>query len=408
MVKQEPVRVSGAILFERNLLDPVQLISTSVIYLFCCIMLASDASYVKFLVIFSLFCGLFNYHLESYRSFERIRRSVYTMESADKPALRAFLSSHLRYVRPVHIFEHPTDGFTDAFTSPKVNSSDDQHTTAKNDTYRWVNKMMKFFWPYLSHVVHHELNNFLVNSRGLARSKGGLKRLLYAFFKHVDANIMAIEHCELGTNAPCIKRIHVEDERRDGLGLRRSLIYDLDLNYEGNMNIALICRYCCCCTSRLGLKDVFVHLNSRLILGPIDSRFPSIERISYSLLKLPKFGYKGIALVELAELRLAKRSINRLIKEHLLYPTTISIDLKNLVNKLGKRQETVEDLHQPGRIESSNENQNNQPEYIPWHTRFVARLMYSACICTNFCLRFCQDERLNQESRRLERLRRPG
>lgn len=406
MVKREPVRVPGVILFERNLLDPVLLISTCIIYLFCCIILPSDASFVTFLVIFSLLCGLFNYHLESYRSFIRIRKCVRSLELDDKPALKDFLSSHLRYLKPGHVFEHPTGGLETAFAAQQSETLENQQKAlAKNDTYRWANKMINFFWPYLSHVVHHELNEFLANSRSLVRTSVGLKRLLYAFFRQVDANILAIEHCELGSNAPHIKSIHVLDEGKDDDASKRSLIYDLDLVYEGNMNISFICRYFCCCNSRLGLKDVFIHLSSRFIIGPIDSRRPSIEKFSFSLLKLPKFGYKGIALVELAELRIAKRSINRLIKEHILFPKVVSLTLEDLIENIKARQQeqAQQIVNQPGRIGSSQDN-DQRTEQLPWTTRILARLMFCTCMCSNFCLRCCQEEKLNRDSQRLQRL----
>jgi hypothetical protein len=308
------------------------------------------------------------------------------------------------------VFEHPTDGAEVALALPKAGTPDKQKSAAKLDTYRWVNKMINFFWPYLSHVVHHELNEFLANSRAMARDGVGLKRLLYAFVKQVDANILAIERCELGSNAPYIKSIHVLDEVKPSDGKKSSLVYDLDLIYEGNMNISFICRYFCCCNSRLGLKDVFVHLSSRLIVGPIDSTKPTIEKFSFSLLKLPKFGYKGIALVELAELRLAKRSINRLIREHLLYPKTISLTLENLLESIKTRQqEEARQVSHPLRpvlssIETSHNNNNcNNEEQLPWTTRLVARLLFCTCMCSNLCLRFCQDEKLNRDSQRLRR-----
>jgi hypothetical protein len=404
MTRPEPVRISGVILFEKNLLDPVIWASTSIIYVFCHITFASDASFVTFLFIVSLFCGLFNYHLESYRSFRRIRRHIHLLESDDKPGLKAFLSSHLRYLKPNHVFEHPADTTEMAFAVPFEKVPDDRKAPAKHDTYRWANKVISFFWPYLSHVVHHELNEFLAKSQILAENNVGLKRVLFAFIKQIDANILAIERCELGSNAPYIKSIHVSDKIDDQKGGKRLLVYDLDLIYEGNMDIAFICRYFCCCNSRLGLKDVFVHLSSRLTVGPIDDLQPSIEGISISLLKLPKFGYKGIALVELARLRLARRSINRLIKTYLLYPKSISMTFKDLLETINCRnqQEARNDtVHDARRVELAVHN-DNQPEPLSWSTRCIARLMFCACMCSNFCLRICQEEKLNQSSQQLE------
>lgn len=403
MAKQEPVRLSGVLLFERNLLDLALLISTSSIYLFCCATLNTDGSFVKFVAVFSSLCTLFNYHLESYRSFKTIRKCVHSLEADDKPALRAFLSSHLRYLKPGHVFEYPGDKTEFVLESRKCDEFNNQKHPVKQDTYRWANKIIGFFWPYLSHVVHHELNEFLARSKVLATTEVGLKRMLYAFVKQVDANILSIERCELGSNAPYIKSIHVSDERQDKDNPKRSLVYDLDLIYEGNMNISFICRYFCCCDSRLGLKDVFVHMSSRLIVGPIDDQAAMIEKFSFSLLSLPRFGYKGIALVELARLKIARRSLNRLIKEHLLFPRRVSIATEDLLANTKKRQQEVLQeaaTNQPGQMGTSNDSaRGSQPS--PWTTRLVARLMLGTCLCSNWCLNICQEERLNLDSRRL-------
>lgn len=415
MVQHEPVRLSSVLLFGRNLLDPINLISTCAIYLLCNIILARSVSLVIFLLLFSLCCWLFHCHLESYRSFRLVKRYIKSLEANDGPALKSFLANHLRYIYPNYAFEHPTSAVVVPRSTIQSNLFRNKiklvvvaPTAQANpiDSYRWANKMISFFWPYLSHVVHHELNEFLRNSSMLVRNAIGLKRFFFAFLRQVDANIIAVEHCELGSNAPYIKNIHVLDEDQDD-ETRGSLVYDLDLVYEGNMNISFICRYFGCCNSRLGLKDVFVHLSPRIIIGPIDHRVPTIKQFSLSLLTLPKFGYKGIALVELAELKLARRSINRAIKDHLLYPKTISMTLEEIVEIIRnrRRQQEQQQVHEanenrPGVLDDQSESLR-----LPWTTRLVARLMFCTCICSNYCLRFCQEEKLlNESSRRLRDL----
>lgn len=396
---QSEARLSSATLFKKNLLDPVIYISTSATYILCHLF-ARHASPATFLVIFGCLYWLLNRHIEAYRSFAVTRRWVRILETRGQ-AMDSFLGT---------FYACEPDISRDSLTRRQ----DISHHQPSRDSFDWINKIISIFWPYLSHVVHHELNEFLRTSSALVRNQVGLKRLLYAFVQQIDANILAIEHCELGARAPFIKSLMVYDPIEQA---KASLVYDLDLAYEGNMSIVFICRYFCCCSSRMGLRDVFVHLKSRLALGPIDSAKPALEGISFSLLELPEFGYKGIALVELTQLKLAKRSINRLIREHVLYPKCVSIKMSEMEAKMkenakakaqqAKKKSTPDDQRAPNESSAINE-QTGMTARLPWGTRLLARMMYFTCMCSNCCLRCFESDdhhRGDQAHKGLERLR---
>lgn len=371
-----PVRLSGLILFKYNLLDPLTLVSTCATYLLC-LVIGRHLSALGFLTLFASIIWLFQRHIESYRSFRVTRRWVRALER-DEELVSAFLAvNFIDDCKPARAVERHVD------------------------TYLWINRIINFFWPYLSHVVHHELNEFLAQSGSLAQSRVGLKRFLYALVRQLDANILAIEHCELGARAPFIKSLVVSNE-----GARnKTMVYDLDLAYEGNMNMSFICRYCCCCSSQVGFKDVFVHLKSRLMIGPIISEVPSVEAIAFSLLEQPAFGYKGIALVELAELKVAKRSIDRLIKDHLLYPKQIRLTAAELQAKMKERErsalEAAQQVARDGGSGGEFEEVSASPVGRPaLGARILAQLAYFACICSNGCLRCCCQQERRRASER--------
>lgn len=367
-MEQEPTRINGAKLFKRNLLDRTQLVTTTIIYLIC-LSISKESSIfsLAFILPFGLTCWLVNRCLESYKSFKRVNSCVKRL-SANKRLLRAFLSVHVgsRFAIDRSV-----------------------------DTFRWTNKIIAFFWPQLSHIVHHELNEFLVQSRNFVHSDEGMKRLLFAVVRQLDANILAIERCQLGAKAPYIKNIRVFDEIKS-----KTLVYDLDLAYDGNMNMLFSCKYFGCCTTRLGLRDVFMHFKGRTIIGPIREDIPKVDKIKFTLLELPEFGYKGVALVELAELKLARRAINRLIEQYLLYPETVSVSIDDLLESLKKKpgpkadevsgplqvdDERTRDICTDTRCKTAGRHSNI--DHLPWTTRFAARCILCTFLCSNCCLR---------------------
>ena len=383
----EPSRMSSALLLKMNLLDPVLYISTILAYLIS-YLLANESSTLVF--VFSLTYWIFNYHIESYRSFKLVRRSVNKL-NRNRKSMQLFLGAHLGH---------------------------NLSLSYQVDTFRWANKLIASLWPHVSHVVHFKLNEFIKTSRTFSRPTASTTvRLLYAIGRQIDASVVAIEHCQLGAKAPYVKSIKVMvdyESQRGGNGdgwakivgkrhrahskLRKSrrmtnklLVYDLSLAYEGNMNISLIYKYLCSCNSRLGLRDVFIHLRSRLAIGTIDEVGPSLERLAFSLLELPEFGYRGIAIVELARLRLVRRSINRLIKEKLLFPKAISLDLEELMSGKGSgrapNQVATKTVSSRRPIASRIADQDQ--EQLPLCTRLFAKLLVCSCLCTNCCLSWC-------------------
>lgn len=332
----ETYRISSIQLFVRNLFDTTVLISTCMIF---AISFASTthSTLQSFLLMFSIFTWLINHQIELYRSFNNVRDCVRVL-SRDRGRLKSFLKDYM---------------------GAKSTASETR------DTFKWMNEVIAFFWPHLSHVIHHELNDFLKNFNSLARSKGDIKKLFYAIIKQLDTKILAIERCELGARAPYIREISLADCPKDVL-----VAYNISMAYEGNMNISFICRYFCCSSRRIGLKDVFINFNGRLSVGR------SLEDVTVTLMELPKFGYKGIALVELAELKIARRAINNLISEHLLHPRSMSLNLRTIMSN------TL-------RVAPDSESDTDE---VPLRTKLVARMLLLGCFCSNCCIRCCQEE----------------
>lgn len=424
----EPYRVSNFDLFKRNLLDPTIYLTITIAYLICkLVIIGTSSSILSSIISFGVIFLIIDYHIESYRSFTSIKQTVDVL-SKDNKLRKEFLSTHLGYnpSRQVRVpIVNPNSLTDNAIEEIQVEVAESIEIDRK-DTFHWINRIILFFWPYLSHLIHFELNEFFRNqieSGSMGRSEERTKRLLYALLRQLNTNILVIERCQLGDQAPFLRNISVSegcvkkeaskaeaevegkqqqqqqqikfniDKIKETNETGKTLVYNINLDYSGDMNISVIYRYLCCCTSRVGLRDVFLHFNMQLIVGPIKSDIPFIDQLSFTLLELPEFGYRGIALVELAELKFVRRVINRLITEHLLYPQKISISLKQLIETL---------LNGPKEVEVKAENivskqlppvqqqQQQQNDDLSCRTRIAANLLLFGCMCSNAFLRCCQ------------------
>lgn len=493
--KRESFRVSGFILFKRNLFDLTLIILVVLSYIATRLLISKNSSFLTFILVFSCLFLSINYHIESYRAFVSIRKTVKSL-SKDEKLRKSFLSVHLGYSSKHKAAHH---GYTfhesvNRETSKSNNKADsnrgkifspqskaahgessldykwtkwspsqdaqelfDIKTTDRGDSFNWMNKIITFFWPYLSHVIHYELNEFFrdqIDSGSLARSNEELKRLVYAILRQLDTNILVIEKCQLGHQAPFIKELSISEETSRFLGDKKSdrvkvakatdtnnakgsnnldqskgkifksiqidsnkqnqlnsksskfLVYNVDLEYNGDMNIAVIYKYFCCFSSRFGLKDVFLHFKLRFVLGPIEANIPFIDRVSFTLLELPQFGYKGIALAELAELKVVRGVINRLITKNLLYPRSASVSLHELLDTLINGPKTRKQRIALKRLQEEKERQeaerkeaeknliaNAGSAEVSFWTRFAANALLFGCMCSNLLLQTCQSTR---------------
>lgn len=533
--KREAFRVSGYLLFKKNLLDLSLFTSVLFSYTICHLIVSSDSSLITFIVVFSSIFMSINYHIESYRAFLAVNTSVDCLKR-DKKLRETFLSTHLGYNSNCQgyatldrVINKVNDSNTNSNSDTErgkffpvklsikegVQSSLDQKWVRwspshdnnrqnfnrklerggininKCDSFHWMNRIIKFFWPYLSHVIHYELNEFFreeIDSGNLARSNEELKRLFYAILKQLDTNILVIERCQLGNQAPIIKDLSVSEEenslddkysieedkfiapgvevaggyqdtvsvKTNKLSLRRGkvrnnkdkipgkqtsriesnnkqvgqkqqpeqqqstnkrgklLVYNVNLEYNGDINIAIIYKYFCCLSSRFGLKDIFLHFKLRFILGPIKENIPFIDQVSFTLLELPEFGYKGIALAELAELKIVRSVINRLITKNLLYPRLVSVSLHELLDTLingPKTREQRKELKLRQQRKAENRAKKNLPESdgsrdkaeVSIWTRLYANTLLLGCICSNFLLRSCQSTTTDDQSEEMGR-----
>lgn len=524
--KKESFRVSGYLLFKKNLLDLSLFISILFSYIICKLIVSTNYSLITFTLVFSCIFMSINYHIESYRAYLAVNSCIECL-NRNKKLRETFLQTHLGYslncrshattkeliIKNINLktnsksntdqgrffplnpagesdFQSSLDqkwirwptstGFDHESFSQKLERSG--VNIDKCDSFHWINRIIKFFWPYLSHVIHYELNEFFreeIDSGNLARSNEELKRLFYAILKQLDTNILVIEKCQLGNQAPIIKDLSVLEEKNSlerivsfekgsigsnevevasghqdiasikinklfkrvrvqnymnkqirgkqiNTSTRRKngnkqieqkqqsskkkgkfLVYNINLEYNGDMNIAVIYKYFCCLSSRFGLKDVFLHFKMRFILGPIKENMPFIDQVSLTLLELPEFGYKGIALAELAELKIVRGVINRLISKNLLHPRSVSVSLHELLDtlingpktrqqrkELKLKQQEVENRAKKDLSESGGA--KGKPEVSIW-TRFYANTLLLGCVCSNFLLRSCQSKADDQK-----------
>lgn len=512
----EPYRVSGYALFKRNLLDPTLHTSVCIVYLLSKL-LTRNSNQLSFVVLFIFIFALINHHIESYRSFVIVEKSVNKL-SNDYELRKKFLSTHLGYdPRSKRNKQALDDGRIEMHKLEKTSASQStgQHRQQRRqghessrmatalpmvepetideqtkDSFRWINRIIIFFWPYLSHLIHFELNEFFkdkIESGSMARSEEGTKRLFYAIIRQLDTNVLVIEKCQLGAQTPLIRNLSATEgtitpppdagkrvakktkkptkSKRmvDLMGLKtvmsdlmsprseqqsigsdektnykqddhKTLVYNFDLVYNGDMDISVIYRYFCCCSSRVGLKDIFLHFNIQITLGPIRDEMPFIDEVSFTLLELPDFGYKGIALAELTELKIVKKLINRIIRDHLLHPRKVTVSLRELFAKLtngpsrrpqqqrglggpldnddrgqaSKQDESMSRIEpHPGKIISSSERpvsmtpttssnqqqqqqQRNEDHGVSFWTRLQANALICGCMSANFLMRCCQ------------------
>lgn len=374
----EPFRISSFDLLERYLGDPVLYVTVTVIFLICQTF-TKNSSFVVLLFTFALVYWVVNHHIESFRSFKCIRSYLYKLSSDDE-LRRYFLTTHLGYSNQRCICL--SDATKDLPYFRDVTRS----------SFNWLNTIIANFWPYLSHVIHYELDEFLreqIESGSLAVSEKKGKRLFYALVRQLDTNILIVERCQLGSSAPYIKDIAVfssdvvnRDDEEIGQ-TKKTLSFDIDFGYNGDMNIALVYRYFFCCSSRFGLKDVYLHTKARVTLGPIEYDLPVVDLVSLTLLELPDFGYKGIALVELAELRLARSAIYKLIESHILYPRLVSINIRDIYDRLANGPVEKKQIVSPDTME-------RQRNAVSLWTKCMARCVLCSCLCSNWCLRCCQ------------------
>lgn len=439
----EPYRVSSFILFKRNLLDPTLCVSTCTVYLLCRCMLRETCS-LSFVLMFLCLAFVINHHIDSYRSFVAVNESTEIL-SKDYTLRRTFLSTHLGYnpKRRVHVQPKETGGEAPGDRPGKtVTISEDRPELIEEkpiDSFHWMNKIITFFWPYLSHLIHFELNEFFrdqIESGTLGRSNDSIQRLYYAILRQLNANVLAIERCQLGHQAPFIKNLAcfegnaITESRLENkknatkvvVGAKeasrkasspgtidplnqvsnqgKTLVFNIELEYNGDMDISVIYRYLCCCSSKMGLKDVFLHFNLQIVFGPIKADIPFTDQISFTLLEKPEFGYRGIALVELGEVRIVRRVVNALISDYLLHPRMVTVRLSDLLDTLingppsREQRRRLQDAKRVARKRSLLTKSGKQE--VSLFASFTAKAILLGCFCSNVCLRACQRNRADE------------
>lgn len=422
IIKSNPItgeacRISGVRLFQYNLLDPSLYISVVVVFTFCKLIFA-DCKSVSFILTFGSIFFLINHQIDAYRSFKAVRQNIKIL-SLDEQIRGAFMSAYLGsgYNNPSQTSQTKPDECPAFESSIKFAQGQKMGLEYdKQDSFKWINKLIVFFWPSLSRVIHSQLDEFFereIKSGQMSRSNRKLIRLAHAIITQFQSNVLCIEKFQLGRQTPRVEHLTIKESnstscrkvmvhsncratynggRRHHHHLRapktivtnnKMIITDLDVHYNGDMNLTLICRNVCCFNSRIGLKDIFLKFRFRFVWGPIVKGSPFVNSMSITLLERPDFGYKGIALVELAQLKVARRLIIRLIEQHLLYPRMVSIDLKQLiedaVNAPAQRNEP-----------SPNVQTGPKSDETSCFTRLLARTLLQGCLCSNYCLRMCQ------------------
>lgn len=438
----EEFRVPAHQLFVANLFDWSLYVSSALGYAFIRLVGGHDASWTSCIVMYSGFVYMFNSCVQSYRSFVRIRRGN-ALLSRNARVREMFLSAHFGCGAAALDIGEPAGrqqqkqqdksrfDEQDSDCASTKNGMDEQRKRGPRarDSFAWINKIIGFFWPYLSQLIHFKLNEFFekqIESGSLARSDESLKRLLYAVIRQLDANIIVIERCQLGHIAPTVRNLQVSERAVIGISshtslskmpngaasddddaqspeLARSLVFDLHFEYKGDMNISVLFKYLCCLSSRIGLKDAHVRFRLRAVVGPISDRLPFIESLSFTLLELPDFSFKGVNLAELAEKKLFHNIINRALARHLLYPRHVEVHLSEIIARVltqatenansDNNHHTAADrqIGQTGteQITPDDTVAQHETQQVTLWERLAARLIVFSCVCTNLCMRAC-------------------
>lgn len=366
-------RIPGFKLFRYHMLD-WKLYAIALFLIIPSYMITLDTQTISFNLLHGILLLISVYHLESYRNFNLVRYYVNMLESdetlydkfitttTNRPASARKVRINKAIQERIKLISQTTNNSNDRQELPRKEESIRRNELENRifhfDGFKWINKLIIFFWPKLSQYIHFRLDEFFrkeIRSGGMARSNKRSLRMLHSIIDQFSSHVLAIERFELGHQTPTIRKIHVRDylgiapvdksiiEQREDQSVSSSvkvgklIEIDLDLEYIGDMNLELLYRNCCCIKSRLGLKDIFMILKARLTIGPIKRDVPFIEQISLSFYQLPDYGYKGIALVELAELKMARKIINNTIKEHLLAPYAIIITAHDVIKAIGDK-----------------------------------------------------------------------
>lgn len=483
-IGMEPNRVPGITLFKYYLLDWTLYVTATSLYIPCNIFIGNVNSII-FYIIYSILIWIILTIVEDYRKFVIVKRFVSLLEQDDSLCSQYMETmllpgDNITIIPPNmpangEIHEHSDEIDNDSTIAnnhkAQIDYDSKQKATTRKvnkhpkvkfpsdiyDNFNWINKVIIFFWPTVSELIHHQLDEFFRNeiqTGHFAHSEKKSIRFLYSIWNQF--NIIAIEKFQLGHHTPAFKSIKVKafngqpmlnlkrinknksnkepvnklkDGPKSGKNINQQvdpmstqkfgkmLRIDVDVEYIGDMKLSLLYRNFCCFNSRIGLKRAFLKFKFRILVGPITSNSPFIEQISFNLRELPDYGYQGIALVELAELRLARRLINNVIRENLLDPHAIIITSDDVRKKLeeSKASEkakttttttTVVIVNAKKDVTQANEmtNNNNNPVIakntlpkgltpkteLSCFSRFGARVAIYTCFCVNCCLKSCQ------------------
>lgn len=409
----EPYRISAYLLLCKNITDVTLYLSTSVIYLLCYVLTCKLGKF-PFLVLLFVLLYIFNKHVESFRSFVNVSKTI-SLLSEDYELRKAFLltcsgrETHRR-IYFVNKGEKLKQNSLSSSTDMEIENIDDIDATQR-DSFHWINEIVAFFWPYFSHIIHFELNEFFrdeIQSRSFRNSHQSLKKLIDALVKQIDSNILLIEKAQLGQNTPFIKYLNVYEEHSAG---NKSLVADINLEYNGDIQLLVIYKYFCCLLSRVGLRDIFFKIDLRIAIGPLLKNSPYCEKLEISLLKLPDFGYKGIAITELAELKAVRGVINKLVKDNILFPKAISINLSDVIETLiaSNHPETPQNSRsdlldltndQNESISEKIEDEDNKSQGRACWFKLAAKTILCSLCCTNCLLKLCCCCRKQRERRR--------
>lgn len=493
----EPFRISGYWMLRGYFKDITLYITTTLVYLLA-YLISLSLGFIPFLLLLVTSLYFVNQHVDSYRSFVAERKTaellsrdvdlrksflltrsgrghrekVYFVNETDiklkRQRVRNDYDENYR-VRHRDISFKPPEPVCDIINDDMIVSTEpveDLETTSA-DSFHWLNQIINFFWPYMSHLIHYEVNKFFerqIEAKFWRKSKKNLKKLFLAMARQLDTNILLIERAEIGKESPFVTKIEVTEtlitktqqafaETKQDLKVDEQttkvvakttktvntesvmiksqtpksskskkvtthktekskkfkyLVINFKIQYDGDMQLRVMYKYLFCMLSHLGLRDVYLGVNMRFVLGPLLSKPPYVERIEFCLLELPDFGYKGIAMAELFELRVVKRAINRAITDNILYPKSISIDVGSLIEALlNKNMDTPQnppnsrdenyDPTKEGKVESaasvaSSMELEEQKEGSCW-TRCFSKTILCSVDCINYCCFCCRRRR---------------
>ncbi|KAI1292283.1 Extended synaptotagmin-3 [Halotydeus destructor] len=149
----------------------------------------------------------------------------------------------------------------------------------------WINDLITKIWPHLNGLIQQVIDEKGLNDKGA----------------HREHQAIFIERFSLGDKAPSITQLTVNksSDRQD------EILVDLKLSYQGNCLVS-VSRRPHLLSLPIGIRDVTMQSNCRLILRPLMTAVPFVGGLVFSFLETPEINFEGIDVTGIADSSLVR------------------------------------------------------------------------------------------------------